>query len=461
MLKQYVGDRKLYRRLFALMIPIMVQNGITNFVSMLDNIMIGRLGTAEMTGVAVVNQLMFVFNLCVFGAVSGAGIFGAQFFGKGDNEGIRHTFRFKILFSVALTIACIVVFILFGDNLINMYLQGEGSAQSAIASLGFAKKYLWIMLIGMVPYAITQSYSSTLRETGQAVIPMNAGFIAVLVNLCFNYVLIYGAFGAPALGVSGAAVATVIARFTELLIIAVWTRANRNQNPFIVGVFKSMYIPKKLITDILIKGTPLMLNETLWAAGIAMISQCYSIRGLGVVAAANITDTFANVFSIVYVSGGATIGIILGQILGAGELERAKSDSKKLIAFCVAMNIVIGAVFAVAAEFIPMMYNTEPQVRYMATRMMQISALGMPFAAFTNACYFTLRSGGKVAITLVFDSCFMWVINVPLVFILSRYTALHILALAAVSQSMNVIKSILGGWFVGSGMWIRNIVAKE
>ena len=118
-----------YKRMLTIAFPIMIQNGITNFVSMLDNIMVGRVGTLQMTGVSIVNQLIFVFNLCIFGATSGAGIFTAQFHGCGDHNGVRSTFRFKILIGLLLSAVGVSVFLLFGQPLIRLYLQGEGTAE--------------------------------------------------------------------------------------------------------------------------------------------------------------------------------------------------------------------------------------------------------------------------------------------------------------------------------------------
>lgn len=459
MLSKLIGNKSFYKQVLALTIPIMIQNGITNFVNMLDNVMIGRIGTTQMTGVAVSNQLIFVFNLCIFGAISGAGIFGAQFYGKGDTKGVRHTFRFKIIFCSLICLLGILLFIFGGDKLINLYLKGEGNLKYIAASLEYGKEYLMIMLIGFLPYTIAQCYSSTLRETGKAFLPMLAGVIAVLVNLILNYILIFGKLGFAPLGVNGAAIATVISRFVELFIVAFWTRLNKSENLFIIGAFKSLYVPFDLIRKIAAKGFPLMLNETLWAAGMASLSQCYSVRGLSVVAANNICQTFFNVFSVAFISVGVAIGIILGQLLGNGETEKARDYSRKLIAFSVFVSVVIAVVYIFAAEFIPKIYNTEPEIMLLATRLMQISAIAMPLDSFANASYFTLRSGGKATVTMIFDSGFMWVIAVPIAFIMSRYTAIPILPLFAISQSLNFIKDILGYYFVKKGSWIKNIVA--
>lgn len=460
MLKKFIGDKAFYRRIMALSLPIMVQNGITNFVNMLDNIMVGKVGTVEMTGVAVTNQLIFIFNLCIFGALSGAGIFGAQFYGNGNSEGVRHTFRFKIIFCTLLTVAAIAVLKLNCESLINLYLTGDGDAESINGSLSAAKDYLAVIVIGLVPYTLTQCYSSTLRETGHAVLPMTAGIISVSVNLVLNYILIFGHFGAPVLGVRGAAIATVISRFVELLIVAVVTGIKKRENEFIIGAFRSFYVPRALVLQIFAKGIPLMFNETLWAAGKAILNQRYSTVSYNVVSANNICQTFSDVFAVAFISVGAAIGIIIGQQLGAGQTEQAKRDSVKLIAFSVALCCAISVIYFAVAVFIPNVYNTEPAVRSLATSLMRIYALTMPFDAFANATYFTLRSGGKVFLTMLFDSIFVIAVPVPVAILLTTVFHMPILPLFAICQTLNLFKAVLGCIFVNKGVWIKNIVAE-
>ena len=457
MIKKFFGDRAFLSRVFALTLPIMLQNGITNFVNMLDNIMIGRVGTAGMTGTAVANQLMFVFNLCIFGAVSGAGIFVSQFFGSGDEENVRRSFRFKLLFCSGLCILGIAVFLVFGDTLISSYLQGEGDSESIALSMDYAKRYLSVMLIGLLPYTVAQCYSSTLRECMRATPPMVAGVTAVLVNLVLNYILIFGNLGAPALGVEGAAIATVISRFAELLVIYLWIKLKPELAPYTQGVLSSLYVPRSLVSKIMKKGMPLMINEAMWASGIAVLNQCYSVRGLDVVSAVNIQQTFFNVFSVAFMSIGVAAGIIIGNCLGADEKEEAVRVAKHLARLSVAISILVGGMYFLAAFAIPEMYNTTVTVKHLARDLMCIAALAMPLDAYAHVSYFTLRSGGKVLITILFDSCFVWVVSVPTAFLLSRYTAIPILPLFAICQGENFIKDVLGYIFVKQGKWVKNI----
>ena len=458
---RFIGNRQFYKMALAVALPIMIQNGITNFVGMLDNIMVGRVGTVEMTGVSIANTLLFVFNLAIFGAVSGAGIFGAQFFGKGDMTGVRHAFRFKLLECTFLLIIGFSVFLAFGRNLMELYLRGEGEQAHIDDSLRFGLSYLRIMLLGLPAFALAQCYASTLRESGQTVVPMTAGLIAVGVNCFCNWVLIFGKFGLPQLGSDGAAIATVLSRCVEAAIVVIWTHRNAEKHPFIQGAWHSFRIPGKLAGQIARRGMPLILNETLWALGQALLLQCYSIRGYDVVSATNISFTLGNVCNVAFIAMGASIGIIVGQQLGAGETERAKDTDRKLIVFTELICLLFGGVMALLAKPFPYIYNTEDSVRQLATSFILISAAMMPIHAYANAAYFTLRSGGKTFVTFLFDSVFSCVVVAPTAYCLSRFTDLPIVLLYLCCQGMELIKCVVGYCMIRSGVWIQNIVKDE
>ena len=458
MIKRYIGDQAFYRRVFAVAVPIIIQSGITNFVSLLDNIMVGQIGTVPMSGVSIVNQLMFVFNLCVFGASSGAGIFTAQFHGSGNTEGVRHTFRFKVLACLGIALAGMGIFILGGETLIGLYLTGEGDPLIAQQALEHGLDYLAVMLIGLIPFALANAYGSTLRETGNGIVPMAAGISAVLVNLALNYVLIFGKFGAPALGVRGAAIATVISRYVELVIVAGWTHLHRDRAAYIRGAYRSLYIPGKLLKSIVIKGMPLLVNEFLWSSGMAIMNQCYSTCGLDVVPAMNISSTIFNLASVAFLSMGNAVGIIMGQMLGAGQPEREIRDAnRKLFAVCIGCGVLFGGLMAAISGVFPQIYNTTDQVRHLAMQLICVSAAMMPFNSYTNAAYFTLRSGGKTLVTFLFDSCFVWCLCVPLAFCLSRFTTISILPLYIICQATDLIKCAIGAFMIKGGSWIQNL----
>ena len=459
-LKNFFGDKKFYKTVLLIAVPIMIQNGITNFVALLDNIMVGQIGTEQMSGTAIVNQLLFVFNLCVFGVLAGPGIFGAQFFGQGSTEGVRQTFRFKCVIGALILTAGILILSLFDTELISSYLTGSGEQGNKELVLQSGLDYLKIMLIGLIPFTITQVYASTLRETNQTLPPMFAGLAAVLINLVLDWVFIFGKLGLPAFGVKGAAAATVIARFGECIIVVAWTHLS-GKNEFIKGAFKSLSIPADLIKKIIIGGLPLAANEALWSSGMAILNQCYSKRGLDVVAATNISSTIFNLFAVIFIALGSSVGIIVGQILGSGDLKKARETDTKLIIFTVITGAVTGGLMAVFSDIFPMFYNTTDTVRGLAGDLITISGLFMPLAAFMHAAYFTLRSGGRTFITFLFDSVYVWLITIPTALLLVKFTDFDILKIYFCCQAVDIIKMIIGFILVKKGVWIRNIVSED
>lgn len=461
MLKKYLGNKAFYKTALMIAVPIMIQNGITNFVSMLDNIMVGAVGTVEMAGVSIANIILFVFNLAIFGAVSGAGIFGAQFFGKGDDEGVRQTFRYKLVICTLLTVIGVSVFLLFGRNLISVYLLGQGDVEDIAGSLRIGTDYLKLMLLGLPAFVLVQCYASTLRETGETALPMQAGIVAVLVNLGLNWVLIFGNLGMPKLGAEGAAIATVISRYVEAAVVIIWTHTHGRKNPFAVGAYSHFRISGELSKKVTAKTLPLLLNETLWALGQAILVQCYSYRGYDVVSASNICSTISNVCNVSFLAMGSAIGIIVGQLLGAGKTEEAVETDRKLIVFSELICISFGLVLASLSVWFPNRYNTSDDIRQLATAFILISACAMPIQAFANAAYFTLRSGGKTFVTFLFDSVYACLVVAPTAYILSRFTNIPIVPLYLICQMIEFGKCVVGFIMIRSRIWVNNIVSDE
>ena len=457
-IRKLFGDKAFYRMVLAIAVPVMVQSGITQFVSLLDNLMVGRIGTEEFGGVAIANQLIFVFNLCIFGGLSGAGIFSAQYSGKNDVDGMRHVLRFKLYFVIAASVLGILILHFFGSPLISLFLHEGSEEGDLVKTLNFGLDYLKIMLIGLPLYAVSQCYASSLKETGETFIPMIGSGTAVLVNLVFNYILIFGKFGFPVMGVRGAAIATVLSRVVELAIIAIWAHTHTKRFGFFSKLYSSFRVPKALTFDIIKKGSPLMFNELLWSMGMSILTACYSMRGLATVNALNISSTVSNLFNVVFMAIGSSIAIIVGNLLGAGKFEEARDTDRKIIAMSVLGCFIFGSLLAVSAKYIPNLYETTDEVKSLATSFLFICAVSMPFNAFTHGCYFTLRSGGQTKITMAFDSCFVWVICIPLAYCLANFTSIPIIPMFIICTATELIKCVIGYFFVKSDRWVKNIV---
>lgn len=461
-LKKFIGSKAFYASVVALILPMMVQQGITQFVNLLDNVMVGRLGTQPMSGVAIVNQIVFIFNLTIFGGLSGASIFGAQFFGKGDMEGVRSTFRFRLLFGAVVVVLGMAVFLTWGEDLFSLYLDENASTPAELAAtLNYAKEYTAIIIWGFFPFMIVQCYSSVLRDAGETVGPMVSSMIAIFVNLIGNYLLIYGSFGFPKLGVAGAALATVIARWSEMTYLVFYAHRRKKKFTFLQGAYRSFRIPLPLVRQIAVTGTPLLLNEVFWSIGTAMVSMCYATRGLTAVAATNINSTVWNLFAIVMAAMGNAIGILSGQLLGAGDIQGAKDTVRKLLFFSVAVNLLIGGAIVAVSPLIPFIYNTEAVVRQTATHLLMISGSFLPLSAFTQGSYFTIRSGGKTFITFLFDCVYTWVVCLPIAFLLSSFTSLPLEWVFLCVQAADILKAVIGAVMLKSGIWANNMVSGD
>lgn len=460
-MRKFIGTRQFYRAVFAVMIPVLAQSVVTTFVNLLDNVMVGQVGTESMSGVAIANQLLFIFNLCIFGGLAGAGIFTAQFYGKKDNRGIADTIRVKLFIAVIASVLFALIFWLFGRDLINLFLHEGKEALDLEATFTHSFNYLHIMMIQMLPFAISSVYASSLRETNDTVRPMIASVSAVFVNLIGNYILIFGKAGLPAMGAEGAAIATVIARFVECFILMIYTHRKKDKFPFFVGILKTLKVPVSLIREIAKKGTPLLMNEVLWAAGMAMLNQCYSLRGLEVVSATNINSTVSNLFFSAMMATGSAISIIIGQKLGAGKTKEAIREDKQIIALTIFLCAVLGGILALTAPMITSFYNTTPMVKTLATSLLTANACFMPLYGYTHCCYFTLRTGGKTIITFIFDSFLIWVAYVPIAFVLTRFTQMEVLWIFVCVNAVEIIKCIIGFLMLRSGKWAVNLVSDE
>ena len=461
-IKKYVGDRAFYRTALGVAVPMMIQNGVTNLVNLLDNVMVGALSTEAMSGVSIVNQFIFIFNLLIFGTTSAAGIFTAQYHGLGDVRGEKHTFRFKFLINLVAGLLGVAAFAVFDEQLIRLFLHVGNAKGDLELTLTFGQQYLFVMLLGLIPYAISQAYASTMRETGQTIVPMIASVCAVATNFVLNAILIFGLLGAPALGVVGAAIATVISRFVELGLLVIWGHTHLERCPYLAGAFHPFSIPRSLFSRIIIKGLPLMANEFFWAIAMTMRNQSYSTRGLEVVAAQNIASTVINLFSVIYMALNSAIAIVVGNQLGAGEIERGRDSARKMRAFSVACAVVMGIFLISISSLFPRFYaGAGQEARALATYMIRISAMATPFFAYAHSSYFTLRSGGKVAITLLFDSVYMWTIVLPVVVSLSRLTPIGIHWLYVAGTLAEVLKCIFGFILLKKVNWAEQLVDKQ
>ena len=246
-----------------------------------------------------------------------------------------------------------------------------------------------------------------------------------------------------------------------MLIVIVWAHTHPDKAPYFKGALSSLKVPVDLAKKILVMATPLIFNETLWAAGIAAQTQIYSSRGLSVVAALNINSSICNVFNIAFIALGDAVAILVGQMLGAGKFEEGRSTAYKIITFSTLVCIGVGTMLYIVAPFFPAIFNTSDEVKQMATSLIRVSAMTMPIGGYLHSTYFTIRSGGKTVITFLFDSVFLWVLAVPTGFALTHWSTLGIVTVYLLVCLLDLIKCIIGTLIVKSGVWVQNIVSNS
>ena len=457
--KKYIGDKKFYKMLIAVVLPIILQQFITQFVSLLDNLMIGNIGNSEMTGVALGNQLLFVFNLAIFGSLSGASIFASQYFGANDKIGYKQTFKFKWVVGVFFFVLSTIIFVLFNEQLINFFINTNSDDYSdPVVVLSSGKQYLLIMLFGNLPFVIKEIYATSLREMKETKVPMICGIIAIFVNLIFNTLLIFGLLGFPKLGVVGAAIATVISRIVEMIIIILYTLVKKKKFTFLENVYKEGRLKFSYFKKFIPKTVALVINETLWSLGLTLILSCYALKGLDVVASLNICNTVSNLFITIGTSMGNATAIIIGALLGAKKLTEAKETSYKVMAFSFVVALCFAIIEFSSSFFIPNIYDTSVQIKEMARNLIIISSIILPFGAVSSVCYFTLRTGGMMFITILFDACFIILVRLPLAFVFTKLVNCSIYVAYGIATGIDTMKIFVGYYLINKGIWIRTIV---
>ncbi|PKL00311.1 MAG: hypothetical protein CVV56_06955 [Tenericutes bacterium HGW-Tenericutes-1] len=451
-LRSLVGDKKFYKSLFTVALPIVAQQLITSSVQLVDNVMVGSLEESAIVSVSTVNQLYFVMMLITFGAIGGAGIYSAQYFGSKDFDKLKQTFRFKIMTALTVFFVSFIIFTVFGRTLIGFFTTNPVTIENAM-------DYLKIIRFGILPWVLTIAIVNTFRDMGITKPLMFISIAAIITNTVLNALLIFGLFGFPKLGIIGAAYATVIARTLEFVLSLVLLK--RKGIAFDTKLKDVLKIDKKVLTSIFAMALPLMLNEALWSSGQTMFMQAYSMRGEYAFAAQNITGAISQLVFVTFGGVATGIAVLVGNTLGRNELEEAKENARKLIAFAVFFAACMGVLLFILSFFVLDIYKVAEETKRIAQFNIRVNALFIPVYSFNVALYFTLRSGGDTKSTLLMDSVYMWVVAVPIAFVMSRFTNWPVTIMFLLVQVTDIPKGLFGLSRYRKGYWIKNLAKNE
>ncbi|MBM7614471.1 MATE family efflux transporter [Alkaliphilus hydrothermalis] len=445
-----IMDRTFIKRMLTIALPISLQNLIFSSLNMVDTVMIGRLGEAEIAAVGLANQYFFILNLLLFGINSGGAIFTAQFWGKKDTSNIKRVLGITLILGGGLSILFAVLAFFNPEFLLRIFTKDR-------TVIGLGSKYLRIVSLSYFITAISFAYSFILRSIGQAKLPMVVSGVSLLTNTLLNYLLIFGNFGFPQMGIQGAALATLVSRGLEIVFLL--TVVYR-QKMVLAGRIKELFhISRNLFKRYIDTALPVILNEGFWVVGMTMYSISYARISTEAIASVQIANTVQSIFMVVAFGLGNSCAVMLGNSIGAKNEKEAIDYGFKFSILSVVTGILLGVLIFTTAPFILSFFNISDTVYQNAKYILMVISFFMTFKIFNTILIIgILRSGGDTKFSLILEMSSVWLYGVPLAFIGAHVLHLPIHWVVALVTSEEVVKAIFGVPRVISKKWVRNVV---
>ncbi|EOD01177.1 MATE family efflux transporter [Caldisalinibacter kiritimatiensis] len=449
-MNQILRDKKFYKTMLSIALPVALQNLISSSLNMVDTVMIQRLGDSHLAAVGMANQFFFLFVLLLFGINSGASIFVSQFWGKKDILNIRRVLGISLITGGALSII-----FMSGALFTPRFIMGIFTEDIKVIGLG--QKYLTIVGFSYIVTAISFSYGFSSRSIGQAKTPMIVSALSLATNTLLNYGLIFGNFGFPMLGIRGAAIATLISRTLEVLLLTGTIYINKG---VLAGKINEMIdISKQFVIRFFKTTMPVILNEAFWSLGITMYFIAYGRIGTEAFAAVQIANTIQNMFMVVSMGLGNACAVMIGNEIGAENEEKAIQYAKKYSILAPAVGVILGLSLFLLSPFILRLFNTSPHMYQNAYRTLIVISIFMSFKMFNTVLVVgILRGGGDTKYSLFLEMGSVWGVGVPLAFIGALYWRLPIYLVVALVSIEEVVKSSIGIPRIISKKWVRNVV---
>jgi len=455
--RRLFGPGRFYGKALAIAVPIMLQQLIQSLVSLIDNFMVSGLGDISMSGVNVAGQVLFVFMVYINAICMSGGIFMTQFFGAKDSDGMKQAFLFKLAMGFAALIPYFLVCVVFPKEVLSLMLIGNTEAEPILDE---AVKYINIMFWMGIPATISMSIASSLRDMGRVMTPLAVTIIATLTNTLLNWLLIYGNLGFPALGVQGAAYATVTARLLELIIFTVIYI--RSKPEFAVKLSQIFRINGMLFRKILKKGALVLFCEMVWVLSETITTAIYNGRGgADVVSGMAASFSVANLFFVAFGGIYSATGVILGKTLGEGDLGKAREQKTWLLSGSAIFGVFMMLFGFVTTLLIPIIYGRLSESAIEICRSMVIlMSFFMPVWVYLNAQQAVARAGGDTAMGAYTDSVITIFVMLPMLFIIGFLTDTGPVMMYMYVKLLDLAKIIVFHIWLKKERWLKNLTTR-
>ena len=441
-------DTDFLKRFLKISLPVMMAAFVTFLVTFVDNIMVGSISNEAVSGVYAANEITFVFEISAFGIMEGAGIFLQQFNGIKDKEHIKQCFRYKLIFSLLFLLVFIPLIFFFGKNIIYIFCQKDTNSELILKE---GVDYLNLILLSYIPYVFGQIYCTSLREIGETKYAMYSSFSAIIANVLFNSLFIFGF----QMGVKGAAIATIISRIIEMFFFIFFSHYKKMSYAY--GVYQTMKIEKPLFIEINKKTWILFINEVGWSIGMILQSLAYSQRD-GVLSAISIVTTVNNILQILFNGLSIGIGVMVGSSLGRKDFDKAKDEAKKLILSGFYSAIIIGILLLILSPFIPQLYGkVDPLQKGLATELIIIVSVFLFARTLCASIYYILKAGGNSGITFFYDTGLMLLLYIPISWSLALFTSIDVKFIYLIICIIDLGKATFGLILMKKFNWARNL----
>ncbi|WP_346893252.1 MATE family efflux transporter [Clostridium sp. UBA871] len=449
-LKELFYDKKFYKMVLFLALPIILQNLIASSVNMLDTLMIGRVGEVELAAVGIANQFYFIFSLFIMGISSGCAVFIAQLWGKRDKNNIQKVLGIGIISSVLITTVFNLVGVLFPEKIISIF-----NIDPQVIKIGAS--YLKIVCFSYIFTAISFNYAAALRSVENTVLPMLASFLGLVVNGVLNTVLIFGLLGFPAMGVRGAAIATIIARGSECALLVLYTYTSKN---ILAAKAKDLFnITRELTKSVFVTMIPVLLNEACWGLGNLTYAVIYGRIGTQATASIQICTTIFNLFMIITFGLANVAVVVIGKEIGAGREKRGLLYARRLCVISLITGVILAVVLAITSPIVLTVFKVSEEVLRNSLRILYVYSALMPLRVFTVILVVgILRGGGDAKYGAIVQGITLWGIGIPLSFVAAFILHLPIYLVVSVTAAEEIVKCIIVVRRYRSNKWINNIV---